>query len=68
MTRIHKIVNAETGEIIERPYTEEEMKEYESNLEKKQTEFAQEQAKATARQTILDRLGLSEEEARLLLG
>lgn len=64
---IHRIVNAETGEVIERPYTEEEMKEYESNLEAKQAELAQEQAKAEAKAALLAQLGITEEQAKLLL-
>lgn len=63
-----KIHNVETGEIIEREMTEEELAQQiidqtvESNLQ------AQAEAKAIARQAILERLGLTEEEARLLLG
>jgi hypothetical protein len=65
--RIH---NAETGEIqdIEREETAAEKKNrelFEAEIleHKKQSE-----AKATARQAVLDRLGLTAEEAQLLLG
>jgi len=66
--KIHKIVNASTGEIIERPYTEEEMQEYESNLILKQEREELEQQRQEARQEILDRLGITAEEAQLLIG
>lgn len=67
-----KIVNCETGEVIERELTDEEIAqqnkdEAESNA-KQLEEKKEAEAKAAARQTILDRLGLTEEEAKLLLG
>ena len=46
--------------------TEEELKEAIKQVKIK--EAAEAQAKATARQAILDRLGLTAEEAQLLLG
>ena len=66
--KIHKIVNSSTGEIIERPYTEEEMQEHESNLILKQEREELEQQRQENRQEILDRLGITAEEAQLLLG
>lgn len=62
------IVNCETGEIVERELNDEESAQQakdEQTAEQRQTEI---EAKAAARQAILDRLGLTEEEARLLLG
>lgn len=60
--------NVTTGEIIEREFTAAELKQ----LEKDQKEYAAKQAaneaKATARAAILDRLGLTAEEAAILLG
>ena len=60
--------NVTTGEIIQRELTAVELEQ----LEKDQAEYAIKQAeaeaKATARQAILDRLGLTAEEAQLLLG
>lgn len=63
-----KIVNCETGEEIIRDMTEEELAQLE--LDKKAQKQRQEElaAKAQARQAILDRLGITEEEARLLVG
>jgi hypothetical protein len=62
-------VNAETGEIVERPFTEEEI----AQLAFRQNEFkkfqAEEKAKAAARTSALAKLadlGLSEEEVAAL--
>ena len=63
-----KIHNVETNEVFEREMTSEELTQYEKNLEEFRLEEIQLQNKKAARQAILDRLGLTEEEARLLLG
>lgn len=63
--RIH---NLETNEIIDREMNEVELAQYEADKEAEAQRKAEAEAKAAARQAILDRLGLSEEEARLLLG
>ena len=65
---IVKIVNVETGEEIEREMTDVEFAQYEANQAAESARKSEEAAKAQARQAILDRLGLTEEEARLLLG
>jgi hypothetical protein len=70
MKIIEKEFNIITGEeiITEREETADEKKSrlaYEAALRKSNEEA---EAKAAARQAILDRLGLTEEEARLLLG
>lgn len=62
------IVNCQTGEIIERELTDEELAqqvEDEKLVAKAEAEAA---TKAAARQAILDRLGLTEDEAKILLG
>lgn len=60
--------NVTTGEIIERDLTPAELKQ----LEKDQSEYAAKQAKAeakaAARQAIADRLGLTANELKVLLG
>ena len=70
MKIIEKEFNVITGEetITERDATPKEIAE----AQRLQTEAAERQAeaeaKAATRQVILDRLGLTEEEARILLG
>lgn len=69
MIKIEKIVNIATGEetIIEREETAEEIAQREA-AEAQAAQFeAEAQAKATQRAQILERLGLTEEEAKLLL-
>lgn len=63
--RIH---NVETNEIIDRPMTDEEFDEFKANKAKQLAKEVEAEAKAAERQTILDRLGLSADEAKLLLG
>lgn len=63
-----KIHNVTTDEIIEREMNDVEFAQYEIDQLAEAERKAQEESKAIARQAILDRLGLSEEEARLLLG
>jgi len=65
---IVKIVNVTTGEEIEREMNDGEYAQYESDKLASEQAKAEAEAKAAARQAILDRLGLTEEEARLLLG
>jgi hypothetical protein len=70
MKIIEKEFNVQTGEeiITERNETTAETQarlEYEAKVAVKQAEA---EAKATARQAVLDRLGLTAEEAQLLLG
>lgn len=67
-TPIVKIHNLETGEELERPMTAEELVQWEADIA---ASVAREQAKAeqaAAKQAVLNRLGLTEEEAALLLG
>ena len=62
------IVNCETGEVIETELTEKDLAQQEIDEKAKEKQNAEIAAKSAARQAILDRLGLTEEEARLLLG
>ena len=65
---IIKIHNVETNEIIEREMNTEELAQWEADKAESQAK-AEEEAQAKAkRQALLDRLGITEEEARLLLG
>lgn len=61
-------INCETGEEIVRDMTPEELANANERKAKVEAEQAEAEVKAAARQAILDRLGLTEEEARLLLG
>ena len=65
MIRIH---NTETDEIIDREMTAAEFKIYEAEEAAQATARAEEKAKAAQRQALLTRLGITEEEARILLG
>jgi hypothetical protein len=65
MVRIH---NSQTNEIIDREMTAAEYKQHQADLTNIATLQAEAEAKATARQAILDRLGLTAEEAAILLG
>ena len=63
-----KIVNAETGEEIIRDANAAELEQMQIDAANTATAQAEVAAKETQRQAILDRLGLTADEARLLLG
>jgi len=63
-----KIVNCETGEEIVRDANVEEIAQMEVYAAEEVARQAEEAAKATAKAAILDRLGLTADEAKLLLG
>jgi hypothetical protein len=63
-----KIVNVQTGEEIVRDANAEELAQMEIDAQSAISEQAEAEAKAEARQAILDRLGLTADEAALLLG
>jgi hypothetical protein len=65
MVRIHDL---ETNEIIDREMTAAEYKIYQAEEKIEADRKAAAEAKAAARQAILDRLGLTADEAKLLLG
>ncbi len=62
-----KIHNTETNEIIEREMTNAEFAKYKADLDAEAARKAEAEAKATAKAALLERLGISEDEARLLL-
>jgi hypothetical protein len=64
----HKIVNAETGEETIVELSQEEIAVIEANIAKVNTELAADAAKAEAKAALLTRLGITAEEAALLLG
>jgi hypothetical protein len=65
---IIRIHNAETDEVIDREMTNEEFAQYEADQAALLQRQAEAEAESTQRQAILDRLGLTSEEARLILG
>lgn len=72
MTYSEKIFDISTGEEIFRPFNAEESAQMEQAAKQAEQEYLQTQqkaaAKAEARGAILERLGITEEEAKLLLG
>jgi len=65
---IKKIHNVETGEVIEREMTEAEYAQHLLDEEEGAKFIAAQLAAAAKRQALLDKLGITEDEARLLLG
>jgi hypothetical protein len=67
-----KIIDITTGKETIRPYTAKEVAEVEANIEatriEQETKVDAKSKKDAARQAILDKLGLSADEAALLLG
>lgn len=64
MIRIH---NIETDEVIDREMTDQEFAAYEAEQAKYAAEAAEAEAKATAKAALLTKLGITAEEAKLLL-
>ena len=65
MVRIHDI---ETDEIIDREMNDEEFAQYEARELEKKAEKAEAKAKETAKLAILDRIGLTADELKTILG
>ena len=63
-----KIHNVETGEVIEREMTAEELAQLEADKVSSAERKAAQAAIDSAREAILARLGITAEEAQLLLG
>lgn len=64
---IIRIHNIETNEVTDREMNEEEYSQFEADKLANAARKAESEAKAAQRQAILDRLGLTSEEAALLL-
>jgi hypothetical protein len=62
-----KIHNAETGEVIEREMTKAEVNQYELDCAEAIARETAEAAKATEKAALLDKLGITADEAKLLL-
>jgi hypothetical protein len=63
-----KVVNVETGEEIVRDATAEEIIQLEIDAANAEAKKAEAQAKAAEKQALLDKLGITADEAKLLLG
>ena len=59
--------NAETGEIIEREMNAEELLQHNKDIDNAQTKSKEAVAKLAAKSALLTKLGITEDEARLLL-
>jgi hypothetical protein len=62
-----KIHNIETDEVIDREMTDAEFAQYEIDQAADIARKAEAEAKATAKAALLEQLGITEEQARLLL-
>jgi hypothetical protein len=65
MVRIH---NTQTNEIVDREMTAVEFKVYEADQKAQLVKQAEADAKETARTAILDRIGLTADELKTILG
>ena len=65
MVRIH---NSETDEVIDREMNDDEFAAYEADVATRVQKEAEEKLKAEGKQAIADRLGLTADELKLLLG
>ena len=65
MVRIH---NSETDEIIDREMNDEEFAQYQTDKANADSIKADAEAKESAKQTILDRIGLTADELKTILG
>ena len=62
------ILDALTGEVIEREFNAEEEKQHALDQDEAEAIQASNEAKAQAKAAVLNRLGITEDEAKLLLG
>jgi len=61
------VINCETGEAVESEFTAEEYAQWEIDTQNQLAIKAAEEAKAQAKADLLERLGITADEARLLL-
>lgn len=62
-----KIYDIETDQEIEREMTSDELKQYEKDILDAKNQSKNELAKATQKASLLEKLGITEDEAKLLL-
>jgi len=68
MTYTEKIINLATGEETVRPFTAKEIAEVEKEIAANEASLIEAQKKAAEKAALLAKLGITEDEARLLLG
>ena len=64
---IIRIHNAETNEVIDREMTDVEFARYQEDQAEAETKTAEAETKAQAKAALLAQLGITEEQAKLLL-
>lgn len=64
---MRKIVDCQNGEIVEREFTAEEYTQWELDVQKGLALRAELEAKENAKNALFERLGISAEEASILL-
>lgn len=67
MTYIERIVNTETNQVTEQPYTKEQLAEVDAAQKKLKGMQAAEATKAAEKAALLAKLGITDDEAKLLL-
>ena len=67
MTYIEKIYDVTTGETTQREYTADEIAEVEANIAKESAKAEAEAIKAAEKAALLAKLGITADEAKLLL-
>lgn len=67
MSYKEKIVNVETGEETWRDYTPEEIAKVQASIAKAEADQQELAAKAAQKQQVLEMLGITEEQAKLIL-
>ena len=67
MTFIERIIDIETNEIIERAYTKAEIAEIDANAKLLEIAKIEAENKAIEKVALLAKLGITEDEAKLLL-
>jgi hypothetical protein len=63
-TSMHRIINVETNEVTDVPFTDEELAFVKATAKAEQDQAT---AKAQAKAALLERLGITADEAKLLL-
>lgn len=67
MTYLHKTIDAVTGEEITKPYTKAELDEVKASEAAIAAKQAAAETKATEKAALLAKLGITDDEAKLLL-